>query len=57
MTVPYTNTNSIGVSDAKAISPKPSSIGFRFLSELASPTPSAVTSGTVTVDVVTPPES
>ena len=46
-----------GVSEAKAIRPKPSIIGLRPRIEDASPTPSAVTSGTVIVDVVTPPES
>jgi hypothetical protein len=50
-------TKIIGVSDAKAISPKPSTIGLRPSMLEASPTPSAVTSGTVMVDVVTPPES
>ena len=32
-------------------------VGILPFNELASPTPRAVTSGTVTVDVVTPPES
>ena len=40
-------TKIIGVRDAKAINPKPSSIGLRPLIDEASPTPSAVTSGTV----------
>ena len=43
------STNKIGVSEANAIRPKPSVIALRPLSELARPTPSAVTSGTVTV--------
>ncbi len=47
----------IGSSEAKAISPKPSIIGSRPGVRSASPTPSAVTSGTVTVEVVTPPQS
>ena len=47
----------IGVSEANAIRPNPSSSGLRPLILLASPTPSAVVSGTVIVDVVTPPES
>ena len=55
--MPYAITNTIGVKDAKAISPNPSIIGLRPLIELASPTPSAVTKGTVIVEVVTPPES
>jgi len=42
---------------AKAISPKPSSMGLRPGTVLASPKPNAATNGTVTVDVVTPPES
>ncbi len=42
-------TKIIGVREAKAISPKPSIIGLRPLIELASPMPSAATSGTVTV--------
>ena len=50
-------TNIMGVSEAKAIRPKPSTIGLRPLIELANPTPSAVTRGTVMVEVVTPPES
>ena len=57
MNIPYVITNSIGVSDANAIRPNPSVIGFLPRRDDASPTPSAVTSGTVTVDVVTPPES
>jgi len=47
----------MGLRLAKAISPKPSSIGFRPLMEVANPTPKAVTSGTVIVEVVIPPES
>jgi hypothetical protein len=39
------------------IIPKPSVIGFLPRIELAKPTPNAVTSGTVMVLVVTPPES
>jgi hypothetical protein len=50
-------TKIMGVREAKAISPKPSSMGLLPLMADASPTPSAVTSGTVIVDVVTPPES
>ncbi len=50
-------TRIIGVSDAKAISPKPSSRGLRPWIDDARPMPSAVTSGTVMVEVVTPPES
>ena len=57
MMLPYAMTKIIGVSDANAIRPKPSVIGLRSLSDDAIPTPSAATSGTVTVDVVTPPES
>ena len=47
----------MGVRLAKAISPKPSSIGLRPRMLEARPTPSAVISGTVIVLVVTPPES
>ena len=47
----------IGVREARAISPKPSIIGLRPRMEEARPTPNAVTSGTVMVEVVTPPES
>ena len=43
----------IGSNDANAINPKPSTIGLRPLIEDANPIPSAVTSGTVIVDVVT----
>ena len=42
---------------AKAMSPKPSNSGLRPGTELASPSPKAATKGTVTVEVVTPPES
>ena len=42
---------------AKAIKPKPSSAGLRSGIASESPRPRAVTNGTVTVDVVTPPES
>jgi hypothetical protein len=55
--MPYIITKIIGVNEAKAIKPKPSIIGFRPLIAEANPTPSAVTNGTVMVDVVTPPES
>jgi hypothetical protein len=50
-------TKIIGVKEAKAMSPKPSVIGLRPLMLEAKPTPRAVTKGTVTVEVVTPPES
>ena len=55
--IPYAMTKSMGVRLASAISPKPSIIGLRPLIICARPTPSAVTSGTVIVEVVTPPES
>ena len=55
--IPYKSTKIIGLRLAKAMSPKPSIIGLRPLMDLASPTPSAVTRGTVIVLVVTPPES
>jgi len=45
------------VSDAKAMRPKPSIAGLRPLILEAKPIPKAATSGTVTVEVVTPPES
>ena len=48
--MPYPMTKIIGVSDASAIMPKPSIRGSRPRIEVASPTPRAVTSGTVTVD-------
>ncbi len=47
----------IGASAPKAISPKPSSIGLRPRMLVARPTPSAVSSGAVTVEATTPPES
>ena len=50
-------TAAIGVSAANAMSPNPSVRGLRPRMLDASPIPSAVTSGTVTVEVVTPPES
>ena len=50
-------TKNIGVRLAKAISPKPSTMGLLPLIQVASPTPRAATKGTVIVDVVTPPES
>ncbi len=49
-------TAMIGVNTAKAMRPKPSTIGLRPSILEANPTPRAVTSGTVMVDVVTPPE-
>ena len=57
VTIPYARTQIIGVRLAKAIRPKPSIMGLRPRMDVASPTPSAVTSGTVIVLVVTPPES
>ena len=45
-------TKIIGVNEAKAIRPNPSIIGLRPLMLVARPTPRAVTSGTVTVEVV-----
>ena len=50
-------TKIMGKRDAKAIRPKPSTRGLRPLMDEASPTPRAVTRGTVIVDVVTPPVS
>ena len=47
----------MGVRLAKAMSPKPSTIGLRPLIEVASPTPSAVTSGTVTRSLRNAPEA
>jgi len=47
----------IGLRLARAIKPKPSNIGFLPRIEVASPTPKAVTKGTVMVEVVIPPES
>ncbi len=57
VSIPYASTKMIGVKDAKAMSPNPSVIGLRPRIEDASPTPRAVTMGTVIVEVVTPPES
>ena len=57
VTTPKIRTKMIGIRLAKAISPKPSIIGLRPLMAWARPTPSAVTSGTVIVEVVTPPLS
>ena len=57
VTTPKIRTKTIGIRLAKAIRPKPSIIGLRPLMALASPTPRAVTSGTVIVEVVTPPLS
>ena len=50
-------TKIMGVSEANAIRPKPSISGSRPRILLARPMPRAATSGTVTVEVVTPPES
>ena len=50
-------TKNIGVKLAKAINPKPSTMGLLPLILVARPTPRAATKGTVIVDVVTPPES
>ena len=50
-------TKIIGVREARAIMPKPSTSGFRPRIDVARPTPRAVARGTVTVEVVTPPES
>ena len=55
--VPYIMTKIMGVSEAKAMRPKPSVRGLRPWMLVARPTPSAVTRGTVMVEVVTPPES
>ena len=55
VTVPLITALGLGL--AKATSPNPSSSGLRPGTASASPRPSAVMSGTVTVDVVTPPES
>ena len=57
ITMPYIMTKIMGVSEANAIRPKPSTMGLRPEIEDASPTPRAATSGTVMVEVVTPPES
>ena len=53
----YPKTETIGNTLAKAINPKPSSSGLRPGIELANPRPRAATTGTVTVEVVTPPVS
>ena len=55
--MPKMSKKIIGEMLAKAMSPKPSIMGLRPGVFIARPTPSAVTRGTVTVDVVTPPES
>ncbi len=47
----------IGNKLAKAIRPNPSRAGLRSGIADESPSPKAATNGTVTVDVVTPPES
>ena len=47
----------IGNKLAKAIRPKPSISGFLPGTVSERPSPKAATKGTVTVDVVTPPES
>ena len=47
----------IGNTLAKAIKPKPSNSGLRPGTLAAKPRPKAATTGTVTVDVVTPPLS
>ena len=47
----------MGNKEAKAISPKPSIRGLRPSICVAKPSPNAATRGTVTVEVVTPPES
>ena len=47
----------IGKTLAKAINPNPSIAGFRPGTAEANPNPNAATIGTVTVEVVTPPES
>ena len=55
--MPNSMTKIMGASAAKAMRPNPSTMGLRPLMVLARPTPSAVTKGTVTVEVVTPPVS
>ena len=57
MIIAYAITLMIGKRDANAIKPKPSSNGDLLGTFVAIPMPKAVNSGTVTVDVVTPPES
>ena len=47
----------IGKTAVKAIKPNPSIKGLRPGTVAASPSPSAATTGTVTVEVVTPPLS
>src|SRR5690606_4161333 len=54
---PNASTRMMGTSMTIAIIPKPSVKGLRPEREDARPMPSAVTSGTVLTDVVTPPES
>ena len=56
-TIPKPRTKMIGKRLASAIMPKPSVTGLRPRMPVDSPTPSAVTRGTVRVDVVTPPAS
>ena len=56
-TVPKKSTVIIGNKEANAIRPKASKRTDRPGILDASPIPNAVTNGTVTVDVVTPPES
>ena len=53
----YPSTDMMGKALAKAIRPNPSISGLRPETEAASPRPSAARTGTVTVDVVTPPLS
>ena len=53
----YPNTVIIGNKLANAMSPNPSIAGFLPGTELDNPNPRAATKGTVTVEVVTPPES
>ncbi len=53
----YISTATMGNTLANAISPNPSIKGLRPGTAAARPRPSAATTGTVTVDVVTPPES
>ena len=53
----YAMTDIIGNRLAKAINPKPSINGLLPGTVSAKPNPSAATNGTVTVEVVTPPES
>lgn len=53
----YPNTEMIRNTLANAINPKPSIAGFLPGTAVDRPKPSAATKGTVTVEVVTPPES